>query len=407
MEALLIEIMKLILFIILFTFSFQVYSQDSNSFGIWKKSYHKCESLKAGTYYGVQKTKNLTSRDTIVKELNCFFQIDTTDKLFGSYFDASCRTKNGVQQQYSYNRDFFITCLDTNCSLYQGENELSKLDRLAHNYLLYYPFNNIEQSEMALMDSIDLIFVGEEKVSNWDVFHYRVESGVDTSSMVKVLSSRYDFWINKKDLIPVKYSVYYQVDLAGVISEQFEEFKLVSYQINDLKKTQLHTLQWYSDNSYAIQSESATRKKTESLKAGDIVPKWELTTNQKQTIQSTNHEYKLVLFDFFYQSCFPCIKAIPMLNNLNEKYGDKGLLIVGIDNVDPKNERFYEFIKERKIAYPVAISENSLTKDFKVGSYPTLFLMDNTGKLLFTASGFGAKSEKEIDELIDSLLKMR
>lgn len=281
--------MKFTIFIVLFTYCSQIYGQNPNSYNIWKASYHKCESLKDGTYFGVQKTKNLTSRDTVVKEISCLFQIDTTDKLFGSYFDVSCKTKNGVQQQYSYNKDFFITCLDTNCSLYQGENELSKLDRLAHNYLLYYPFNNIEHSEMALMDSIDLIFVGEEKFIDWDVFHYKVESGVDTSSMVKVLSSRYDFWINKKDLIPVKYSVYYQVDLAGVISEQFEEFKLVSYQVNDLKKSQLHTLQWYSDNSYAIQSKSATRKKTESLKAGDIVPKWELTTNQKQRINSLDH----------------------------------------------------------------------------------------------------------------------
>lgn len=366
--------------------------------------YNNCESLKGGTYSGVQRMKNLTSRDTIVNQLNCLFQIDTTDKLFGSYFDVSCKTKNGVQQQYSYNKDFFITCLDTNCSLYEGENELSKLDRLAHNYLLYYPFNNIEHSEMALMDSIDLIFVGEEKVSNWDVFHYKVESGVDTSSMVKVLSSRYDFWINKKDLIPVKYSVYYQVDLAGVISEQFEEFKLVSYQVNDLKKSQLHTLQWYSDNSYAIQSESATRKKTESLKAGDIVPKWELTTNQKQRINSLDHEYKLVLFDFFYQSCYPCLKAIPALNLLNEKYGDKGLLVIGIDNVDPKDARFYEFVKERKIGYPLAVSENTLNKDFKVNAYPTLFLMNDKGELVFMQEGFGLETEKNLEHLIDSLL---
>lgn len=384
---------------------FQSYTQNDNGYNLWKNMYNNCESLKGGTYSGVQKMKNLTSRDTIINELNCIFQRDTTDQLFGSYFDVSCKTKNGVQQQYSYNSEFFISCLDTNCSLYQGENELRKLDRLAHNYLLYYPFNNIGHSEMALMDSIDLIFVGEEKVSNWDVFHYKVEGGVDTSSMVKVLSSRYEFWINKKDLMPVKYSVYYMVDLAGVISEQFEEFKLVSYHVNDLKKSQLHTLQWYSDNSYAIQSESAIRKKVESLKVGDIVPKWELTTNHKQRINSSDHEYKLVLFDFFYQSCYPCLKAIPMLNQLNEKYGNKGLLVVGIDNVDPKDERFYEFLKERKIAYPVAISENALSKDFKVSSYPTLFLMDSTGKLLFTSSGFGPGSEKELDELIDSLLK--
>lgn len=399
------KIMKLTLFVILFTVCFHVYSQDSNSYSIWKTSYHNCELLKEGTYYGVQRTKNLTSIDTVVKELNCSFRRDTTDKLFGSYFDAVCKTKDHVQQKYSYNDDFFISCLDNSCGLYQGENELKELTGLTHNYLFFNLFNDIESSEMSLMDSIDLIFLGEEKFNNWDVYHYKVESGVDTSSMVKVLSSRYDFWINKKDLMPVQYSVYYQVDLAGVISEQYEEFKLLSYSVNNLKNSTFHTLQWYSDNGYAIQSKVKVRSKTENLNVGDVMPKWELTTNQKQNVNSSNHRYKLVLFDFFYQACFPCLKAIPMLNNLNEKYGDKGLLVIGIDNVDKKDERFYDFVKERKIVYPLAISPNSLSTEFKVSAYPTLFLMDSEGELIYSSEGYGEQLEVELEKIIVEYLK--
>nr|WP_294859010.1 TlpA disulfide reductase family protein [uncultured Fluviicola sp.] len=396
--------MKLALFIILFTCCFRVYGQDLNSFETWMNSYHKCESLKGGAYYGVQRTKNLTSKDTVVKELNCIFKRDVTDSLFGSYFEATCKTRNGVQQKYSYNDDFFISCLDNRCGLYQGENELKELTGLTHNYLFFNPFNDIENSEMSLMDSTDLIFQGEDRVNNWETYHFRVESGVDTSSMVKVLKSSYDFWINKQDLMPVQYNVYFQVDLAGVISEQYEEFKLFSYQVNDLKDPSFHTLQWYSDNGYAIQSRGKSKSKTEILKVGDIMPKWELTTNQKQFVNSSDNRYKLVLFDFFYQSCFPCLKAIPALNLLNEKYGDKGLLIIGIDNVDPKDARFYEFVKERKIAYPLAISENTLNKDFKVNAYPTLFLVNDKGELLYLQEGFGLETEKNLEHLIDSLL---
>ena len=34
---------------------------------------------------------------------------------------------------------------------------------------------------------------------------------------------------------------------------------------------------------------------------------------------------KLTLYDFWYMDCPPCIKAIPLLNELHLKYGDKGL----------------------------------------------------------------------------------
>lgn len=383
----------------------QVIGQNNVKYDIWKNAYAKCESITGGTYLGTQKTKNLTSKDTIYRKVDCAFVREPEDSLFGSYFDVTATSREGGVEQNTYNGDYFVSCIDQKGMISQGKDALRDLKKRAHNYLLYYPFNNIKNSELAFIDSTDLIFVEEAKINHWDCYHFQVVEGVDTASMVKILGARFDFWINKTDLMPIQYAVYYQVDLMGVVSDQYEEFTLDSYRLNHLNRHEFRTLEWYAENACSMQSYEAHSKKQESLKVGDIVPKWDLTTNQKQTIHSSNHGYKLVLFDFFYQSCFPCLKAIPMLNRLNEKYGDKGLLIVGIDNVDPKDERFYEFVNERKMAYPIAVSENYLDKDFQVSSYPAMFLMDNAGKLLYLSSGFGTGSEKEVDELLDSLLK--
>lgn len=84
---------------------------------------------------------------------------------------------------------------------------------------------------------------------------------------------------------------------------------------------------------------------------------------------------------------------------------DTGLLVVGINNTDPVDDRFYEFIHKKKIQYPVAVSLNNVNRDFGVTAYPTLFLMNNRGELIYFSEGYSEQSEAELEELIIKELK--
>ncbi|OQX73642.1 MAG: hypothetical protein B6D59_05045 [Campylobacteraceae bacterium 4484_4] len=62
---------------------------------------------------------------------------------------------------------------------------------------------------------------------------------------------------------------------------------------------------------------------------------------------------KTVLLDFFGPACPPCIMEIPHLVEMQKKY-EKEFQIVGIQVQMPmKNEDLIDFIKEKKINYPV------------------------------------------------------
>ncbi len=347
------------------------------------------------------------SPDTIHKRSSCFFKRDSSDTIFDFYFDAE-REITGNIDFYSYSGTYFISGSKSHATIFQNKESLNDLIRYKHNYDFFNPLTNFEKSEMSELDTSLLQFIGEEKTGSYTTFHYRYVPVEDGGGEIPVLKSEFNFWINKQDNIPIRYSVYYQVDLMGDTLDQYDEYTLSSYVLNNHSNDALKTPDSFIKKGISLKEYVPEGEDPVSgLTIGSKVPQWNFKTNKKTELSSENHSYELVLFDFYYQSCFPCLKAIPALNRLSKAYDlkGKGLLVVGVDNIDPVDERFYEFVKKKQISYSVAISPNQLSKDFKVSSYPTLFLMNKEGELLYSSEGYSEQLESELEKVITEQLK--
>ena len=44
-----------------------------------------------------------------------------------------------------------------------------------------------------------------------------------------------------------------------------------------------------------------------------------------------------ILLDFWATWCKPCVEMMPELQKLSETYADKGLVVLGVSNVEDKN----------------------------------------------------------------------
>jgi len=117
---------------------------------------------------------------------------------------------------------------------------------------------------------------------------------------------------------------------------------------------------------------------------------------------------KVVLIDFWTYSCINCIRTLPHMNELQKKYGDKGLVIIGIHAPEfafEKNDKNVAAAIERfGIKYAVAMDNDLQTwNNFQNRYWPAHYLINQQGEVVYTHFGEGAYDvmEKNISALLN------
>lgn len=115
---------------------------------------------------------------------------------------------------------------------------------------------------------------------------------------------------------------------------------------------------------------------------------------------------KVVIVDFFASWCGPCKDSFPAMQELHEKFGGKGLVILAV-NLDKKAEDMKEFLSKHAATFPIVRDgANALVKEVKIATMPSSFILDRTGKVRFVHRGFkGDKTKEEYIQQISELLK--
>jgi peroxiredoxin len=102
----------------------------------------------------------------------------------------------------------------------------------------------------------------------------------------------------------------------------------------------------------------------------------------------------VVILDFWAIWCVPCLKAIPQMVQIQEKYKDEGLVVLGISLDDPRkldDLSLMEFKKRRKINYRILRGTEGVTDEYFRGTrleIPTLFIIDRDGMIIDRHRGF-------------------
>jgi len=214
-----------------------------------------------------------------------------------------------------------------------------------------------------------------------------------------------NMWINPDDFSIPKMNFYAlsqgenqynQWDLSNIV------FDKVSAE--DLKQRFDKATEGYLMEDYKERS----REEMEPLANGTPVPNLsgEFYSNGKK-VSLSDYKGKPMLIDFWYMDCFPCIKAIPHLVELNEKYADQGLVVLGIDpldNTEKNRKRLPNFIERNNLSYPIVFTDRADNKDFKIFAYPTLYIIDKKGKVAYANVGFGEDMVSQMDSVIQTIL---
>jgi thiol-disulfide isomerase/thioredoxin len=116
---------------------------------------------------------------------------------------------------------------------------------------------------------------------------------------------------------------------------------------------------------------------------------------------------KVILYDFWTFNCINCIHTIPHLNELNAKYSNKGLIIIGVHSPETPFEKNPAYVQDAVqnygIQYPVVLDTNFQTWNAFGNMYwPSQYIVDSNGFIRYHHIGEGGydEIEKEIQKLL-------
>lgn len=114
-----------------------------------------------------------------------------------------------------------------------------------------------------------------------------------------------------------------------------------------------------------------------------------------------------VLLDFWATWCKPCLKAFPKLNELQHKYNDQGLTILGINEDGNRSQaKVKPFVKSLSLKFEVLIDgNNAVMRKFQVTNLPATVLISTDGKIIFSEFGYSANKFKRLDSEIQTYLQ--
>ncbi len=124
------------------------------------------------------------------------------------------------------------------------------------------------------------------------------------------------------------------------------------------------------------------------------------SASSEETFDLSVHEGKVVIVDFWASWCVPCRRSFPWLNSMYDRYGEDGLVIIGV-NLDQErsaaDEFLHEFPPEFSIHYDVS---KELAKSYGVVAMPTSYLVGRDGAIRKTHYGFKVKKQDEYESAI-------
>jgi thiol-disulfide isomerase/thioredoxin len=132
-------------------------------------------------------------------------------------------------------------------------------------------------------------------------------------------------------------------------------------------------------------------------------PAWSLPDVNGKTVRSSDFKGKVVLLDFWATWCPPCRDEIPGFIELQEQYGDQGLVVVGVSLDEGGAAVVKRFMQRFKMNYPVVMGDEKVANDFGgIRGIPTTFVLDREGRIVSRHVGFAEKEvfEREIKGLL-------
>jgi peroxiredoxin len=138
---------------------------------------------------------------------------------------------------------------------------------------------------------------------------------------------------------------------------------------------------------------------------GKPAPEFELEKRGGGKVDLAQYRDKdVVILDFWATWCPPCVKALPTIGKVAEKYRDKGVVFYAVD-LEETPDDVEQFLKDQKLDIPVLFdSDNAVAKLYQVSGIPQTVLIGKDGTVQVVHVGLKPDLENLLSGELDDLL---
>ena len=375
-------------FLVLFSFSLSAQGVKEICIGV--NEYAK--NLRSA-YYEAEVSFN-RGEDTLSYFHKVSFQKNKyKNKIFAKFNTQIYFGDELIQQVFCDNNQFtFVDFYENIAEQYEKEDYKIFISQLDTNLIPAFVFNKpvfnlkaIEKGEVQITKGQDTI------INGFEVF------------CLNEVSANKTFFIRKQDFLPIAQ----RTDSFFLTLTRIDENAAYhdSRFVFDDKNTGIHLRykslsalkkQWkeqeINQSSFAYNSEAL------NFKVADL---------QDRIFELSQNKGKVIALVFFYNNCSPCIPMLDDLQELCNQYKEKKVEIVALNPVDSKigEEEMQSFVKEHNITYNVAqIPKYTVEEMYLVRYFPTIFIIDKKGRVVYSHQGYNALFKDKISDIIDKEL---
>lgn len=139
--------------------------------------------------------------------------------------------------------------------------------------------------------------------------------------------------------------------------------------------------------------------------ANDAAPDFTLKSTQGDNLRLSEHRGEVLLVNFWASWCGPCRQEMPLLDALQQRYGDLGFSVVGV-NVDKDSALANKLLKDIPVSFPVLLDNTgSVSASYNVSAMPTTVLIDRDGNMRYLHKGYKPGYEQDYEKQIKELIR--
>ena len=144
-------------------------------------------------------------------------------------------------------------------------------------------------------------------------------------------------------------------------------------------------------------------KKMVKAMEGKAFPSYELTSINGNKYNSEELKGKVVLFNFWFTSCRPCVEELPEINSIVDEFGRDNVVYIAPTFED--DAKVNKFIKRFEMAYDPIADVKGFVLSNNVRSFPTHFVINQEGIVTKVVNGYSVLTDNMLKKAVRKLLK--